>query len=78
MARAVGDVRAHVGEGRMVGNPCEPGLLEIDVVVVVEIVDADDRVAPVQQAKGQRVANESGGAGDENLHGVILVIVLMV
>src|SRR5690606_29572985 len=41
-------------------------LLERDVVVVVEVVDAHDHVAALQQALGEVEANEPRGPGDEH------------
>src|SRR2546427_2236972 len=46
----------------------EARLLEPDVVVVVQIVDADDFVSAIEQVVGQGCTDESGGAGDKNLH----------
>ena len=43
----------------------EPRLLQRDVVVVVEVVDARDPVAPRQQPSRQVEADEPGRAGDE-------------
>ena len=39
------------------------------IVVVAEIVDADDRFAPRQQGAGDVAADETRGAGDEDGHG---------
>ena len=67
----VGEILPEEGEavsalGREVG---EAGFLQIDVVIVVHAIDADDGVAARQQAGGEAVADETGGAGDENFHG---------
>jgi hypothetical protein len=43
--------------------------LELHVVVVVQVVQADNLVATVEQAQGRGHADETGSAGDENLHG---------
>ncbi len=41
--------------------------LELNRVVVVEIVEAKDRMAVVQQTTGQMEADEASGAGDEDV-----------
>src|SRR5690606_41731390 len=62
----VGEVDAVERERRVAPQPLEPRLLEPDVVVVVEVVDADDRVAALQQALGQVVADEPRGSRDQH------------
>ena len=44
----------------------EPGLFQSHIVVVVEIVEADDLVATVQEALGHMKPDESRRAGDKN------------
>src|SRR5690606_27797744 len=66
--RAVGQVGLHVGVARMVLEARQPRLLQGDVVVVVEVVEADDLVAARQQHLRDMTADEAGSAGDENLH----------
>ena len=66
----VGEVLPQEGEavsalGREVG---EAGFLEVDVVIVVHAINADDGVSARQQFGGEAVADEAGGAGDENFH----------
>jgi hypothetical protein len=46
----------------------QPGLLEGDLVVVIEVVQPDDRLAARQQALGQMKTDETGRAGDQNRH----------
>src|SRR5438270_5179075 len=46
----------------------KPALLEGGVVVVVEVVETDDLVAPVEEGGGDVGADEAGRTGDENLH----------
>ena len=41
--------------------------LELNRVVVVEIVESEDRMAVVQQTTGQMKADEAGGASDEDV-----------
>src|SRR5688572_18158982 len=64
----------------------KPGVLEIDVVIVVDVVEADDLVAARQQGPGGLRADETGDAGYEHLHsknlptrrraGVLIAIVI--
>ena len=65
--RAVGDVELVKRERRML-ELLEPRQLEVDVVVLVEVVEADDGVAARQQALRDMHSNEAGGAGDEYFH----------
>src|SRR6056297_726885 len=67
-AGAVGDVELLKGKAVAIGQPGQAGLLEAHVVVVVEVVQPDDRVTAVEQPRRQRRANETGGAGDQNPH----------
>ena len=50
----------------------EARLLERRVVIIVEIVDADNLLAAVEQRMGGRRSDKAGGAGDENGHGSLL------
>ncbi len=43
----------------------EARLLQLDVVIVVEVVDADDRIAALGQGLGGVKADETGRACDE-------------
>ena len=56
------------GEARQVFNLRQPRQLEIDVVVVVEVVQADHLVAPGQQFLGDVKADEARGAGNQYVH----------
>ena len=47
---------------------CQPRPLQGRVVVGVEVVEPQHRRAPLQQPLAQVVADEAGGAGDENGH----------
>jgi hypothetical protein len=69
--RAVGQVDALEAELRAALEPRQPLALEPDVVVVVEVVDADHAVAARQQALRDAGADEAGDAGDEEVHGKI-------
>ena len=67
--RAVGDVGLDEGEAGVLPQLRQPGLLEAGIVVAVQVVDADDGVATLQQAEAGVEADEAGGAGDEHAHG---------
>ena len=49
---AIGQVRVHVHVVGVAGKPFQPRLLEADVVVVVEVVEADHLVAALEQPQG--------------------------
>ena len=53
-------------------EPFEPRLLEGRVVIIVEIVDADDLLAAVEQRHGDGRSDEAGDAGDEQGHARLL------
>ncbi|KAK7256837.1 hypothetical protein RIF29_30365 [Crotalaria pallida] len=42
------------------------GVLEVGIVVVVEVIEADDAVAAALQGVGDMRANEAGSVGDED------------
>ncbi len=46
----------------------EPRLLQPRVVIVVDVVDADDAVTAVQQSFGGMEADKPGNTGDEDRH----------
>ena len=46
----------------------DPVALQLDAVIIVEIVDADDPLAAREQALADMMTDESGGAGDEDGH----------
>ena len=62
------DIEAHELEIGMVDELRETRLLEADVVVIVEIVDADDGIAAAQKPLGKVKADETGGACHEIAH----------
>jgi hypothetical protein len=63
--RQVQLLEIEVGMGREL---IQPRLLESDVVVRIQIVQADDFVAPRQKALGHVKADKASNAGDQNLH----------
>ncbi len=46
-------------------QPCK---LQIDVVVIIEVVEADNRIAAREQTLRDMHADEAGSAGDEDFH----------
>ena len=65
---AIGDVEALEGEIPETLEQRQPRLLQVDVVIVVEVVDADDLIAALEQGLGGVKADETGRAGDEKAH----------
>ena len=65
---AVRDVGADEGEGLVRSKQGQPGLLEAHVVIVVQIVHAEDAFAARQQRPADMEADEAGGAGHEDRH----------
>ena len=54
---------------RCLKKAIESGQLEAWIVVVIEVVDADDLVTAFEQEAGDVHADKAGGAGDEDFHG---------
>ena len=73
-AGAVGQVELVETETRTPAEFGQPGLLQADVVVVVEVVESDHLIPPPQQQLGGVETNESGRAGDEDFHNLILTV----
>jgi len=67
---AVADVGLEKGETPLLAQRLQPRELEHGVVVVAEIVDAEDLFAPRQQRPRDVRADEAGGTGDKNGHGL--------
>jgi len=53
----------------LLAHPLHAVVLELRVVVVIEIVQADHRMPVAQQAQDAMGTNETGGTGHQNLHG---------
>ena len=66
--RAVLEIDAHHRERVVVIEKRSARLLQRDVVVVVEVIEAHDRVAALQELLRGVKADEPGGACDEYLH----------
>ena len=66
---AVGNVAAHELEVWVGLELLQARQLEFGIVVVVEVVDADHFITPLEQDLGDMHADETGGSGDEDFHG---------
>ena len=64
--RPVGDVHLDEAKIALPRQAGQAGALEANVVLVVEVVDADDRVTATQEAQRGVHADETGGAGEED------------
>jgi hypothetical protein len=69
---AVGEIDAGEGETVARFEALQTRLLESRVVVVVEVVEADNSPAFTEEALGEVVTDEAGGAGDENWLGFVV------
>ncbi len=67
---AVGELGALMRVSGMRRELRQPGFLQGGVVVVVVVVEAVDDVTAGQQSLSQGGADEAGGAGDQDAHGV--------
>ena len=66
---AISQIRLHKAKGLIRAQQAESSAFQRDLVIVVQIVQADDLVAAIEQTPRRRSTNESGGAGDEHFHG---------
>lgn len=57
--------------GTQLGELGQPGMLQRDVVIVVEAVDAEHRVTPCEQVAADVKADKPGRTGNENAHAYI-------
>ena len=70
--RAIGQIRRYMGVVRVIHEARQPRLLQVHVVVVAEVVDADDFITALKQSHGDMRADEPRGAGYQNLHCVLI------
>jgi hypothetical protein len=66
---------AATGRSYMGLDSLQSGLFEVDVVVVAEVVQADDGVSAFEQGKANVAADETGCACDQDFHGGILAFI---
>ena len=60
------DLHEAEGSGVQPRSSGQPLLLQPRIVIGIEIVDADHALAALEQRRGDMVADEAGGAGDED------------
>ncbi|MNL55796.1 hypothetical protein D3C87_1792310 [compost metagenome] len=70
--RLVGQVQALEGEVGQFFQLCQPSLLEVDVVIVAEVIDADDLQPGLTKAFGRVKPDKTCCTGNQNRHCVIL------
>ena len=49
-------------------QPLQAIFFQDDIVIIIQVVDTDDVIAAREQPQGEMMADESGSAGDEDLH----------
>ena len=64
----VGEVQFVEGEALAPLKLGEAGMLQLYVVIGIEIVEADNLIAAVEQRLCGMVTDEAGGAGDQHTH----------
>src|SRR5882724_6440688 len=64
----VGEIELHEAEGGQFFEPGEARLLQRNVVVIVQVIETDDVMAPADQEVGHMRAYETRGAGNEYFH----------
>ncbi len=69
---AVRHVHALVGKAGLPEQSLQPGLLQADVVIVVEVIDTNDFVTPCQQPPGHMEADEPRASRYQNPHAPLL------
>ena len=68
MPDAVGEIQLVEGEAGGALKLGQPRLLQLNVVVGIEIIEADDLIAAVEQRLSGMVTDEPGRAGDQDTH----------
>ncbi|MNN59508.1 hypothetical protein D3C81_1746270 [compost metagenome] len=67
---AIGEIAPLEAKSGQWQQQCQPCLLQADLVVVVEVVEADHLMAVATEPLRHMEADEAGGAGDQILHRV--------
>src|SRR5438128_11012754 len=65
---AIGNIKPGEPEAGIGVQPGKPSLLEGDIVIIVQIIDADDLLAAVQQRSANMETDKAGGTSEENRH----------
>ncbi len=55
----------------------EPAVFQVDVVIVVDVVNADYFVPSFEKPKGRVDTDEAGCSGDENFHELFLLVIIL-
>ena len=64
---AVTKIGLHKPEPFLFCQPRQPGLLELGIVIVIQIIQTDHGIALLQQPLAQMIPDKSGRPGDQNL-----------
>ena len=64
----VGDIQAFEAETVVAAKHIKARLLQRNVIVIIEIIDTDNLVAPLKKRARGMETNESGGAGNQDSH----------
>jgi len=72
--RPIDHINVYMGEGGVGGQRVQACLFQVRVVVIVEIVEANNGASLIQEFSGKVETDESGGAGDQYLVGFIHVM----
>jgi len=67
-SRPIADIQLDEAKSAARFEKAQPVELQRNVVVIVQVVEADDFVTPVKQAQRSGPANEAGGAGKQDFH----------
>jgi len=65
---AVSQIDGREAEICVLLQDCQPILLELYRVVIIEIVDADDHFSGFEESLGEVKSDESGRSSDKNFH----------
>src|SRR5579862_5472208 len=64
----IGEVEFLEPESRLLLKPREARLLEGHIVILIEIVEADDLIASPKQPQCRVIADEASRSGEQDLH----------
>jgi hypothetical protein len=65
---AVGEFEPVEFESGVFEELLQPGFLQPNVVIGVEVIDAHHGVSPLEESQGGMVADEAGGTGKQEFH----------
>jgi hypothetical protein len=67
----IGKVELDEPESWLTFENGEPGFLQLDVIVLVQVIEPNDLIAPLQKTPGHEKADKTRRAGDEHPHDVL-------